>query len=587
MRFSRHRILPVTLRSLYLYFFCCCFSFLFAQQSIRFKLVNSDNPSVFKNINYKSSYSSFTAIEDQLKSIISSLQNQGYLLASIDTIKQDSLQYEAYLSTGNRYKWGYLKAGKGSEEVLSETGYREKFYSRAVFTPKELSKLMSKAIAWCENNGYPFAVVKLDSVKIEAETISALFVVKKNRYVKIDSIIVEGNAQLSRTFIRRYLQVKENGAYSEQNLKNIGPRLRQLSFVKEAKPQLVRITDKSAKLYLFLNKKNASQFDGIIGLLPDATGKTVFTGDVQIKLQNNVFKAGELIDINWRRLQTQTQDLKTRIVYPYLFNTPVGTDYSLKIYRRDTTFVDIQNNIGLQYIFSGLNNLKVFYKQRTTNLLSTSGLETITTLPDYADVSTSSYGLGINFEKLDYKFNPRKGIVLSANGSVGTRHVKKNSKLNSAVYNNINLNSTQYQVESELSGYLPLFKKSAIKLGAQFASVYGEQIFKNELFRIGGLKTLRGTNEESIFASTYAISTVEYRFLFEQNSAIYFFADAAWYENNSINTYITDTPYGVGAGISFETKAGIFTLNYALGKQFSNPLDIRSGKIHFGIVNSF
>jgi hemolysin activation/secretion protein len=159
--------------------------------------------------------------------------------------------------------------------------------------------------------------------------------------------------------------------------------------------------------------------------------------------------------------------------------------------------------------------------------------------------------------------------------------------LNSAIYNNLKLNTTQYQVESEFAGYLPLFKKSALKLGAQFASVYGEQIFKNELFRIGGLKTLRGTNEESIYASTYAISTIEYRFLFEQNSAIYLFADAAWYENNSINTYVTDMPYGVGAGISFETKAGIFSLNYALGKQFSNPLDIRSGKIHFGIVNSF
>jgi outer membrane protein assembly factor BamA len=558
-----------------------------AQNNIKFQLISSDKSSVAKNINYKSSYASVAAIEEQLHNIVISLQNQGYLLASVDSSRQDSLHYTAFLSIGDKYNWTSLRPAKGSEEVLAETGYRERFYTRVVFYPKELARLVNKTIAWCENNGYPFASVKLDSTKIEGDGISALFRVTKNKFVKIDSILIEGNAQISKTFIKRYLQVKEGSAYNEGSLKNINNRIRQLPFVKEVKSQLVRITDKSTKLYLFLDKKNASQFDGIIGLLPDAAGKTVFTGDVRIKLQNNVFKAGELIDLNWRRLQTQTQDLKTRIVYPYLFNTPVGTDYTLKIYRRDTTFVDIQNNIGLQYIFSGLNNIKVFYKQRNTNLLSTSGLETVSTLPDYADISTSSYGLGLTLEKLDYRFNPRKGIAFNATGSVGSRHVRKNGKLNSAIYNNINLSSTQYQTEADIAAYIPLFKKSTIKLGGQFATVYGEQIFKNELFRIGGLKTLRGVNEESIFASTYGISTIEYRYLFEQNSAIYLFADAAWYENNSINTYITDMPYGVGAGISFETKAGIFSLNYALGKQFSNPLDIRSGKIHFGIVNSF
>jgi hypothetical protein len=44
---------------------------------------------------------------------------------------------------------------------------------------------------------------------------------------------------------------------------------------------------------------------------------------------------------------------------------------------------------------------------------------------------------------------------------------------------------------------------------------------------------------------------------------------------------------GFGAGLTFETKAGIFGLSYAVGKQNSNPLDFRSSKIHFGYVNIF
>ena len=82
-------------------------------------------------------------------------------------------------------------------------------------------------------------------------------------------------------------------------------------------------------------------------------------------------------------------------------------------------------------------------------------------------------------------------------------------------------------------------------------------------------------------------STVEYRFLFEENSAIFLFADACWYERNLAGNFATDLPVGIGAGINFETKAGIFSLNYALGNQNGNGFDVRSGKIHFGIVNAF
>ncbi|MCX6181458.1 MAG: hypothetical protein NT150_05995 [Bacteroidetes bacterium] len=50
---------------------------------------------------------------------------------------------------------------------------------------------------------------------------------------------------------------------------------------------------------------------------------------------------------------------------------------------------------------------------------------------------------------------------------------------------------------------------------------------------------------------------------------------------------VIDHPYGFGAGFSFETKAGIFSLNYAIGKQLGNPIDFGAAKIHFGFLNQF
>jgi hypothetical protein len=46
-------------------------------------------------------------------------------------------------------------------------------------------------------------------------------------------------------------------------------------------------------------------------------------------------------------------------------------------------------------------------------------------------------------------------------------------------------------------------------------------------------------------------------------------------------------PFGFGAGIAFTTKAGLFYLSYALGKQLDNPISFKTGKIHFGLAVQF
>jgi hemolysin activation/secretion protein len=131
------------------------------------------------------------------------------------------------------------------------------------------------------------------------------------------------------------------------------------------------------------------------------------------------------------------------------------------------------------------------------------------------------------------------------------------------------------------------YKKGTLLIGAKSGYISGQTIFSNELFRIGGLQSFRGFDDESIFASFYAISNIEYRFLMDKNSNIFLFASRTYLENISANKRIIDRPLSFGSGISFETKAGIFNLTYALGKQLNNPIILRAAKIHFGIVSLF
>jgi hemolysin activation/secretion protein len=114
-----------------------------------------------------------------------------------------------------------------------------------------------------------------------------------------------------------------------------------------------------------------------------------------------------------------------------------------------------------------------------------------------------------------------------------------------------------------------------------------ESLFLNELFRIGGLKTLRGFDEQSIFANKFAITNAELRYLLGKNSNVFAFYNQAWYVNEVTKNRISDNPFGFGLGLIFESGAGLFTLVYAVGKQFQNPIEFNSAKIHFGYINYF
>lgn len=571
----------------FLLFISCCRLAAGQSGGYQLNIINTDRQAIFKKIVYKKQFTTKEFLQKELNKVYVSLIEEGFITASVDSLVWDSLHARAYISAGQKHKWTRLRYDRKDQAIISKLGYNEQFFSNRPFRYRELSGLMEKVIVYYENHGYPFASARLDSLDIIEGQVQSKLLIDKKEFLKLDSLITEGEGKVSRKFLMRYLGIKNGMPYNEEVFRSVSLKIKQLPFVIESKAPVMRLTDKQNKLYLFLDKKNASQFDGIVGILPGDNGKTIFTGDVKIRLVNTIFKSGETFDINWRRLQSQTQDLKAQVIYPYIAGLPLGVDYNIKLYKKDSTFIDVTNGLGLNYYFSGLNFFKVFYKQRNANLIATSYLANATVLPDYADVVTKSYGVGAFIEKFDYKFNPKKGLHFNVQGSVGNRQIKKNPKVNDVVYAGVELKSTQYQVDGDLVGYINLVKNHVLKLSAQAGSVFGNVIYRNELFRIGGLRTLRGFDEESIYASTYVIPTLEYRFLFEKNSNLFLFAEGAWYESNSVSGYLTDTPVSVGAGINFETKAGIFNLSYGLGKQMGNSFDLRTGKIHAGLTALF
>lgn len=505
---------------------------------------------------------------------------EGRLEASRDTCIRSADTTHCRFHLGPVYRWAKLSVGNTPKELASATGFRERFYQDRPVTPRQMAKLFEGLLDACENNGFPFATVGLDSLQQTGDGLLATIRMDRGRFVKFDSVLVRGTARMGPRYLQAHIGIRAGDPYNEALVRALGTRLRELPFVAVKQPSYVLFSPTETKLYLFIDDKKASSFNGILGVAPDVlTGKVNVTGDIDLKLRNALHR-GEAIDLAWRSLQDRTQDLRVALGLPYLFNTPFGTDLSLKLFKRDTTFIEVSSRAALAYLLPKGDKVSVFVNNKSSQRLG----QQFTSTAGLADVKLTSYGLGLQHEQFDYRYNPRKGFALNAEGSAGRKRSNTGILTDSL---STTVSSVQYELVGSAVWHIPLGRRGTLRFAAQGGSMMNDQLYSNELFRIGGIKTMRGVDEASIYCSSFAIGTVEYRFLFEENSNFFLFMDNMWWEDQSRETLLTDTPLGFGVGTSFETKAGIFALTYALGRQFDNPIELRAGKVHFGFTSLF
>lgn len=566
-------------------FFCCLLlsSQLYSQLRIRLEIIGT----TIKHPSYPTWHSDTLQIKKTLSELFSRLHQSGYLTASVDSIQKDSVQWKVFIHTGSQFRWASVRAGNARWSFLKRTGFREKLFFKEPVRFVRMQRLMRSLFREYENNGYPFAIIQLDSLEwCQGDSIQASIHVNEGPLITYDSIQVNGKGKVAPAYLHTYLGIRRNAPYNESVVRKIETRLKELPFVRPVSTPVVEFMNGKARIKLELDKRNANQFSGFVGLVPqnDVDGGFLITGDVRLRLQN-LLKRGELADIQWQRLQTGTQNLNIQLYYPFLFNLPLGIDGKLNFFRVDTSFFNVNLQAGLVYLLKGTDYVKFFYQYQTSRkILPESGQSTIAGL---GNTDINMFGISNQIERLDYRINPRKGYTLRSEVGLGNKSIFVTPGDTVGALDSASTNLLQLQLIAQAETYIPFLKRFVVKLGARGGWIYNQQLFRNELFRLGGLRTLRGFDDESLYASAYGIGTLEIRFLLEENSFVNIFTDVGWYERTIREETNQSYVVGFGGGITFNTKIGMFGVNYALGTQKNVPLDFRRSKIHLGYINFF
>lgn len=576
----------------------------FGQYKMNISAIDKDSSFIHSKIGLQTDFKTRAQCLDYIFKMPELLKTKGYPNASIDSLVHDSINAAIQLYIGEAFKGGWIRTDSVDGKILSAIGWKQQKSGAGAMSFKEFESVKEKILQYLENNGYPFARVTLDSVQLTNENFSGILKVEEGPLYKIDSIRNLGAARISSTFLQHHLNILNGSIYRKEKLQLVSKKINDLTFLSEQQPWNLTLLGTGSVLNMYLAPKKSSQINVLVGFLPSneqlTNNKLLLTGEANVNLKN-ALGGGETIGLNWQQIQVKSPRLNVLFHQPYLFNSPFGVNFNFDLFKKDSSYVNINLLFGVQYALSSNYIASVFVQNFSTNLLTvdTFSVKSRRMLPQEADLRSTNVGISLEWFNTDYRFNPRTGNDVNLTASIGTKRIRKNNvivKLHdtfdpsydfNALYDTVKLKSYQFRIKFVGARYFKLSRASTLKTALSGGWFQSPNVFRNELFQIGGYKLLRGFDEESIFASQYGVGTLEYRYLIGQNSFLFAFVDGGWARNDALSRKTSNTFIGAGLGMAFETKAGIFNISYASGKRDDTKFNLRQSKIHIGYVNYF
>jgi outer membrane protein assembly factor BamA len=418
--------------------------------------------------------------------------------------------------------------------ILQGSGINKSFMRNQVLTQQNFNRMKARVLEHLADRGYPFAGVKVDSVRLNNQKLSSRLIIDKNGFITYDTILITGDARVNKSFLHKYLRIRQGDPYRQSDILRIKDRINDLSYLQfKADPRISFVNDKAA-FDLPLINRNASRFDFIIGVLPrleNGVRQWTITGDFTGEFVNKLGN-GEAFSVRYQRLRPETQELVLDLDYPYIFNLPFGVDGHFELFRNTTEFLDVKAGLGINYNISRKDYLQIGWNFSSSRLIEIDTVNLLQSrkLPQQLDVDVTSGRVAFTMNRFNRLLNPSSGGRLRIDVQAGQKKIIPNLTITSLesgettfkeAYDTLQLNTFQAQLALEVDYFINVRNWSTIRMANRSAYKYNQQqLFTNEYFRIGGNKLLRGFNEQSIFTPFYSVFTTEFRVLLDELSYI-------------------------------------------------------------------
>ncbi len=503
----------------------------------------------------------------------------GFLEAfwKIDT-RSDTVQYQLVL--GTNYSWVKI-------DGLDSLDFGSLHSNEKPIPYAEPYHWLEEWVSKQEKNGFPFAKADLQVVEMVDGKLTGRVKLDSGPLITWDSLQVKGNTRTRQGYLQRLSGILPGTPFSQDQFEQGVKKIRASPYFSWGAPPELQFRTRQAVPIFSLQDRRINVFDGIVGFLPNANepGRLLITGQVDLRLFHLGGKGRE-IGFQWQKLNQQSQSLDMRFKERFVFGSPLDVEATFSLLKQDSSFVNRSFGIDFGLQVSDQTYLSFFHKRQSGDLVGVSGLSEETTLGKLIDFRWNHYGIKWDWSSLDDVESPRKGSRIQAQISVGNKRIIENTGLPQEAYEDIDRSSPQLQASFVAEKHLLIKPRYGIWLKTSGGHIQNSNLFLNELFRIGGLKSIRGFYETFFFAKSFAYLTMEHRLYLDSRSYLVAFSDLGVLTNPFASPDL-DRPVSLGTGINLDTGGGLFSFVLALGRSNTQPMSFSYSRVHFGYLARF
>lgn len=526
---------------------------------------NDKQTKVIDSISYTKSFSNTKGVIDETKLFSEKLMKNGFLEQEIIESKKENDSTFLYLySIGEKTNFIHIYIGK--DYAVKNWNIYEVKNDTLKISFSESEAFLNTTLKQLESKGFSMAKVKLLNIKNKKGIVTADLNIKTEQKRQLNDIVINGYDKFPEGHKKNLKRLYKKRVFNQQNLEKLYKDIEQYRFVKQTKYPEILFTKDSTKVYVYLEKAKANNFDGFIGFSNDENSKVIFNGYLDLTL-NNILNSGEKIALYWKSNGEDQKTFNLGLELPYIFKSPIGLKAQLNIFKQDSTFQNTQTSIDLGYYFNYNTRLYLGYQSAESSDINNVNTSTLSDFENQFITSTFEF---VDFKQDDFLFPEKSNYSVK----IGTGKRESKFQSNSQFFGSLNLKHNLY-----------LNNKNVVNIKTQNFYLQSGDYIINELHRFGGINSIRGFNENSLQGNIFSSILTEYRYILSSNIYIHSIIDYGYFQNKT--TDAKGNLLGLGFGFGLFTKNGLLNLIYANGSTNEQAIKLSNSIVHISLKATF
>lgn len=549
----------------YLFFIFFITPYIYGQQFyLKIEGSSSTENKIIDSIDYIKKHTEIKSILEAQKKFNETLLTIGYIENELlETKKINDSSFTFIYRLGNLTQNIEIKTEYLSNEIKTLL----QLSTSEIIELANTENFINEKLDILERNGFAQSKIKLDNFIKSNNQLQANLLVDVNKIRKINQLVFQGSSQFPEGIKKVFLRKYNAKPFNKDVIKKIHSDFNTLPFVSQIKYPEVLLTTDSTKVYLYLEKRKNNTFDGFLGFgNKETTQKLQFNGYLDLNLYNNL-NSGERFNLYWKNDGNKQSTFNVNLDLAYIFKSPMALKTNLRIFKQDTIFQNSSFDFDLGYMIN--YNTKVFigYKDNVSEAIQKASSSTIKDLKSTFITSVFEHKK-VSF---DDSLFPDKFTVFTKFG-IGNRTTSV-------------VKTNQFFAQIQLQKLLELNKKNVIHIKTDTYILQSNDYFTNELYRFGGIQSIRGFNENSLQGNVFTGLFAEYRYVASPNLFFYSITDFGYYQDKANNT--EDQLYGLGFGFGLLSNGGLFNLVYANGNTGNQTIKLSNSIVQISFKTYF